>query len=183
MAILNLESYRSKSINAYLVKLYGLNFNAVEMDFGKPLTDRDKAAANKSKSHTVGIDLGAKLDGYYRYKEASGHRIREGWLLIRNAEVVEEWATEEDYAIAHANAICKFPELQGTDKQVTWANQIRAKVIIILDFEAIDNWAENSTAYQAIAAMPCAKDWIENCGGIPGAIAQSMIQSWQFAHP
>jgi hypothetical protein len=87
--------------------------------------------------------------------------------------------TEEEYAIARANSRLDLPGLQGTDKQIAWAATIRAKVVVILDFEAIDNWAEGSTGYDSITSRPHAKDWIECLRGNPAAIAQSMIAAWQ----
>jgi hypothetical protein len=179
MTTLTLGTYRSKGINAYLVPLHGLKFEATEIDFGRPATNQDKALAHKSKAHNVSFDMSLKADGYYRYKEASGHKVLDGWILIQDGDITRGWDTEEDYAVARANAsVPDLPALEGTERQVAWATKIRAMVIVILGYEAIDNWAENSTGYQAIVALPHSKDWIENNGGKPAAIAQSMINSW-----
>lgn len=177
MAILTMETYRSKGINAYLVPLHGLKFEQSEMDFGRPATDADKAKAHKSKAHNVTIDLTSKLDGYYRYKQAAGHRVNEGYLLIRDGVVQDEWGTEEEYAIARANSLATFPALEGAAKQVEWATAIRAKVVVILGYEVIDNWSNDGIGYQSIAKLPHARDWIESCGGSESVIARRIMDS------
>lgn len=176
MATLTLKSNRSKSINAYLVPLHGLRYMASEMDFGKPKTETDKILACKGKAHDVGIDLAKKESGYYLYQEAC-HRFQKGYLLIQDGQILGEWQTEEEYAIARANTRAKFPELEGSEKQVVWASSIRAKVALILDYEAIDNWARDGAAYKAMAAAPHAKNWIEWCDGRPDAIAHHILKT------
>lgn len=134
MGILKLGSYRKKGINAYVVPLQGLQFSTNDYDFGQPLTEADRAAANKSGFHKVGIDLSQPkfLDSYLRYKEAIGHKSSEGFIEVKNGEIVDSWGDDYDYVIHRAHELIELPPLQGSCKQIVWAESIRAQSILYL---------------------------------------------------
>lgn len=155
--MLTLDSYRSKGINAYLVKVG----DAIESaDYGTPATPEDAQRAHRSKSHTVTIDLAKKPDGLYKYKEAIGHKSRYGWLLIQSGEIVEEYKSEAE-ALKAVKPEIKLPELEGTEKQIAWATQIRNKFIQQIG-DRITDWSPQSAAYEAIDRHSEAKIWIDN---------------------
>ncbi len=55
----------------------------------------------------------------------------------------------------------ELPELEGSEKQVAWAEQIRMSFIISTG-EAIKDWSKNSAAYECLETLTMAKAWIEN---------------------
>ena len=131
---MKLQSYRKKGINAYLAIVGG---GIDLMDFGTPATPEDAEKAHQSKSHAVTIDIGTKADGDYRYKEAQGHKSTQGWLRIKAGEITEEWSSLIEYQKAVIVAPASntesqsiaLPDLEGSERQIAWAEQIRAKAI------------------------------------------------------
>lgn len=131
---MKLQSYRKKGINAYLAIVGG---GIDLMDFGTPATPEDAEKAHQSRSHTVTIDLGTKTDGDYYYKEAQGYKSTQGWLRIKAGEIAEEWNSLIEYqkavivapiANTESQSIA-LPDLEGSEKQISWAEQIRTKAI------------------------------------------------------
>jgi hypothetical protein len=178
MGILKLGSYRKKGINAYAVPLQGLQFSTDDYDFGQPLTEADRAAANKSGFHKVGIDLSQSkfLDSYLRYKEAIGHKSAEGFLEVVNGEAVNSWESEADYAIYRASKLLELPPLQGTAKQIAWAESIRAKSVLYLHCNIGIEVKFHSDFFQNKVQ---AHDWIEGfnlVNSTPSAIAHFILQ-------
>jgi len=167
MSTLNLESYRSKGINAYLEQVCGGSdqmdsVDVASKDYGTPATKEDAEKAHRSKAHTVAIDLGSKPDGGYKYKEAIGHKTKYGWLSIRGGEIVAEFASEAELLTSERGQTgIDLPELEGSEKQVAWAEQIR-KSFIISTGEAIKDWSRSSAAYEALDSLRLAKSWIDN---------------------
>lgn len=166
MSILNLESYRSKGINAYLEQVCGgsdqMDSGVISKDYGTPATQEDVGKAHRSKAHTVAINLGVKPDGGYKYKEANGHKTKYGWLSIRGGEVVGEFSSEAELlASERGQAGIELPEMEGSEKQVAWAEQIRRSFIISTG-EAIKDWSRSSAAYEALDSLRLAKAWIDD---------------------
>ena len=156
MALLELESYRKKGINAYLSILGGSNES---FDYGKPIDENAAQASYKNKIHTVVIDLKTKPDGKYIYKEASGHRTKYGYLFIEEGDVLAEFDTEKELRDFRSAVI--LPELEGTEKQIIWAEGIRDKFIQAIG-DRITNWGKDSAAYEGLSRTCSAKTWIDN---------------------
>lgn len=155
MAFLELTSYRRKDINAYLLMI-DASINLA--DYGQPKSKDDRANAHKGKSHTVTIDLGRKADGYYKYKEADGHRVKYGYLLIKGGEIEEEFETETEMKLS---MLPELPKLKGTKKQTPWAESIRAEFIKSIG-DRISDWSKESKAYKVLEQYTQAQVWIEN---------------------
>jgi hypothetical protein len=92
---LELETYRSKGINAYLAPVpVGANGKADtnRAMFGSPLPGQEDKA-HRSKRHTVRVRIDNLPDGKYAYKEAGGadyNKSTYGWIVIKNGEIVDE---------------------------------------------------------------------------------------------
>ena len=152
MATLQLSTYRYNDINAYLLKV-GDDIGCA--DFGSPASEEDQDKAHRSKAHNVLVNLADKSDGIYKYKEAVEHRTKYGWLLLKNGEIEEEYDEEpkEPRAV--------LPELEGTSKQIAWAETIRAAYIKSIG-DSITDWSPQSAAYECLETLPDAKSWIDN---------------------
>jgi hypothetical protein len=155
MVSLELTSYRRKGINAYLLMV---GADIATADYGTPKTEADQAKAHTGKSHAVVIDLSAKPDGNYKYKEANGHKTRYGYLSIKDGEIVQEFESEQEMLSA---TLPGLPELEGTEKQIAWAEKIRAKFIDSIG-DRITDWSPQSAAYAGLEKITQAKSWIDN---------------------
>ena len=176
MAKLKLGSYRKKGINAYAVPIQGLQHSSNDYDFGEPLTDADRCAAYRSGFHEVGVDLSTSKfsDGYLKYREAIGHRSSEGYVYVVAGEIAELWESETDYVIARANTIINLPALQGSLKQIVWAEGIRAKVILFLNCNIGIELGFHSGFFNSRIQS---RDWIEGfLTTDPSAIAHMILQ-------
>lgn len=165
---MKLQSYRKKGINAYL-SIVGGGIDL--MDFGTPVTPEDAEKAHQSKSHTVAIDLSKKADGDYYYKEAQGHKSTQGWLRIKAGEIAEEWSSLVEYqkaiivapvANTESQSIA-LPDLQGSEKQIAWAEQIRAKAITAATtyFQSTDQSITSEQVASKFDKFTSAKWWID----------------------
>jgi hypothetical protein len=91
---LELETYRKKGINAYLVgtDVNGNTLGHEKNMYGKPVEGQEDAAY-KGKKHTVRIRIDNLPDGRYNYKYAGGadfNKARLGWIVLKAGEIVEE---------------------------------------------------------------------------------------------
>jgi hypothetical protein len=124
---IELSTYRSAGVNAYLVeegKDYTHNM------YGAPINEENQQRAYRSKSHTVKVRIDNLTDGIYRFVEAggsTGKKVIKGWLKIVGGEILEE--SDNLVALIVGDASADLPELQGSEKQVSWAFQIREKAI------------------------------------------------------
>lgn len=159
MAALELETYRNKGINAYLLPL---DTDIKLADYGRPATEEGAQRGHRGKAHTVVIDLSGKPDGGYKYKEAIGHKTRYGYLLIEGGEIEAAFDTESELrsALMQDKGI-ELPELEGSDKQIAWATQIRDKFIASIKHRITD-WSKGSAVYESLHRHSSAKLWIDN---------------------
>ncbi len=147
-----LTHYKRKGIYAYLCPLTinGSEIQRGEFYNGNPLDEGDnKERYYRGKSATVEIDLGKFGDGLYEYKEAVGHKERRGYIQITAGQIEKEWETQQEM-IDEVNPIPTLPELEGTLKQVAWAESIREKAI------------RNGLPLEKAASVTNAKFWIDN---------------------
>lgn len=89
---IQLETYRSKGINAYLAPEEGGKANTTKAMYGKPVAGQEDKA-HKAKRHTVEVRIDNLPDGKYIYKEAGGadfNKSRYGWIVLKSGEIVEE---------------------------------------------------------------------------------------------
>jgi hypothetical protein len=158
MAFLKLQTYRFKNINAYLVSI---NDPIEKADYGSPETEKDADLGHRSKSHAVIIDLSRKPDGGYKYKEAVGHKSRCGFLHIAGGEIAAEYGSEGE--LLKAISKIELPELEGSDKQINWASQIREKFVLEIGGQITD-WSRQGMAHHLLSegALIQAKAWIDN---------------------
>jgi hypothetical protein len=88
---IELNTYRKKGINAYLVATdaKGKALSHERMMYGKPKKGQEDAA-HKSKKHTVQIRVDNLPDGRYIYKEAGGadyNKARYGEIILKGGEI------------------------------------------------------------------------------------------------
>jgi len=137
---IELNSNRSKGINAYLVEEgSGYQHN----DYGTPIDDENQQRAYRKKSHVVKVRIDNLADGIYRFVEAAGqyaHKIEKGWLKIINGQIVEQSDTLPSLVVGTDAE--SLPELEGSDKQIDWAFSIREKAIAKLKLQQkpIPDW-------------------------------------------
>jgi hypothetical protein len=124
---IELSTYRSAGVNAYLVeegKDHTYNM------YGTPIDEENQQRAYRSKSHTVKVRIDNLSDGIYRFVEAggsTGKKVVKGWLKIVGGEIIEE--SDNLASLIVGNAAENLPELEGSQKQIAWAVQIREKAI------------------------------------------------------
>ena len=159
MATLELGTYRNKGINAYLLAL-DADINLA--DYGRPATEEGAQRAHRGKAHTIVIDLAGKPDGGYKYKEAVGHKSKYGYLLIKGGEIEAEFDAEADLrsSLMGSKGI-ELPDLEGSDKQIAWATQIRDKLVAAIG-DRVTDWSRQSAAYELMYQQSYAKTWIDN---------------------
>lgn len=150
---IQLNSNRSKSINAYLVK-EGLNY--CHNDYGTPIDEENQQRAHRSKSHVVKVRIDNLADGIYRFVEAAGqyaNKVEKGWLKIINGVIIEQSDTLPSLVVGSDAE--SLPELEGSEKQIPWAMSIREKAIAKLKLagKAIPDWFYTETS---------AKKYIDN---------------------
>lgn len=150
---IELTSNRSKGINAYLVR-EGLDYQ--HNDYGTPVDEENQQRAYRKKSHVVKVRIDNLADGIYRFVEAVGqyaHRIEKGWLKIINGQIVEQSDTLPSLVVGSDAE--SLPELEGSDKQISWAISIREKAIAKLKLagQKIPDWFYTETS---------AKKYIDN---------------------
>jgi hypothetical protein len=137
---IELNSNRSKGINAYLVKEgSGYQHN----DYGTPIDDENQQRAYRKKSHVVKVRIDNLADGIYRFVEAAGqyaHKVEKGWLKIINGQIVQQSDTLPSLVVGTDAE--SLPELEGSDKQIDWAFSIREKAIAKLKLQQkpIPDW-------------------------------------------
>lgn len=147
---LQLTHYRRKGIYAYLcsVAIEQGQIKRGEFINGTPI-ESDKSNYHRGKSATVEFDL-TKFSGWHEFKEASGHRSKTGFIDIQNGEIVGEVATFSGLIEILAPIDSSLPELEGSAKQIAWAEKIRAT--------AIRSGLPLETAIQ----VKSAKQWIDD---------------------
>jgi hypothetical protein len=137
---IELNSNRSKGINAYLVQEgSGYQHN----DYGTPIDDENQQRAYRKKSHVVKVRIDNLADGIYRFVEAAGqyaHKIEKGWVKIINGQIVQQSDTLPSLVVGTDAE--SLPELEGSDKQIDWAFSIREKAIAKLKLQQkpIPDW-------------------------------------------
>ena len=147
---IELTSNRCKGINAYLVK-EGLDYQ--HNNYGTPIDEENQQRAYRKKSHIVKVRIDNLADGIYRFVEAAGqyaNKIEKGWLNIVNGQIVEQSDTLPSLVVGSDAE--SLPELEGSDKQVSWAISIREKAIAKLKLagKAIPDWFYTETSAKVL---------------------------------
>lgn len=122
---IELVSNRSKGINAYLC-LEGANH--INNDYGVPIDEINKERAHRSKSHKVQIRIDNLTDGIYRIVECGGadlNKISKRYLKIVDGDIAEESENLNSLIVGNLD----LPELEGTPRQIKWAEDIRERAI------------------------------------------------------
>ena len=125
---IELSTYRSAGVNAYLVEE---GKDRIHNMYGTPINEENQQRAYRSKSHTVKVRIDNLSDGIYRFVEAggsTGKKVVKGWLKIVGGEIIEESDNLASLIIGKKDADT-LPELEGSQKQIDWAFQIREKAI------------------------------------------------------
>lgn len=150
---IELNSNRCKGINAYLVK-EGLDY--CHNDYGTPVDNANQQRAYRKKSHVVKVRIDNLANGIYRFVEAGGeyfNKIEKGWLKIASGQIVEQSDTLPSLVVGSDTE--SLPELEGSDKQVSWAMSIRKKAIAKLKLAGQE-------IPKSFYTQVSAKAWIDN---------------------
>jgi ribosomal protein L3 len=91
ITVIELNTYRKKGINAYLVgtDANGKSLGHEHMMYGKPKAGQEDAA-HKSKKHIVEVRIDNLPDGKYIYKEAGGadfNKARYGEIVLKDGQI------------------------------------------------------------------------------------------------
>lgn len=158
MATLQLTNYKRKAIYAYLcpVSVVAGQIQRGQFCNGKPVEDGENE--NRyfcGKSATVEFDLSKFEDGVYEWKEAVGHKSSTGFIRVVDGDIISEWETSQELIASEVaqvllNQSVELPPLEGSERQIVWAEQIRQKAI-----------AQGYSAEKA-AKVVSAKKWIDN---------------------
>lgn len=171
--VLEAYAYERKGRNAWLAKIEIDGDRIANRDFYSPWEkDRECYAGKLGK---VCWRLSSLPDGLYELDQAnsnvmSGVKTYRSYLQVENHQVVEEWESlgelvKAKFPPAAPADAPELPALEGSPKQVAWAEDIRAKAIKggfpvekavkILDAKKwIDNRNMLSTCYAAPASAP-----------------------------
>ena len=150
---LQLTKYKRKGIYAYLcpVVLKGSTIERGAFFNGEPIEEGDnKERYYSGKSSKVYFDLGRFDDGLYEYKEANDHKARRGYLQIQSFQIESEWNDLQEMLAAIAPLPAELPQLEGTPRQIAWAESIREKAV------------RGGFRVEKAAKVTAAKLWIEN---------------------
>lgn len=124
---IELSTYRSAGVNAYLVEE---GKDHTHNMYGTPIDEENQQRAYRFKSHTVRVRIDNLSDGIYRFVEAggsTGKKVIKGWLKIVSGEIIEE--SDNLASLIVGDDAASLPELEGSQKQIAWAVQIREKAI------------------------------------------------------
>ncbi len=159
---IRLTDYGRKGIHAYVCPIEVVKGSVVRGIFinGVGSTEADVQRLRKGQSCAVDICIDG-LNGFCEYKEANGHKASYGYLRIEDGAVVEEWDSKNEMVEAIAGKLAgdqKLPALTGSEKQISWAETIRAKRISALMGGSV------TVLPDYVAIQTEAKWWIDNRG-------------------
>lgn len=128
MSTLTLTNYSRKGIHAYLAPLTVRKGDLHRERFinGKPV---DKDLYYKGKSVEVTFDLSSLPNGLYEWSEYDRvtYKKASGFVNIENGEITEDLSKDE--VLQLLAPLPELPVLNGTPKQVSWAEDIRSRAI------------------------------------------------------
>lgn len=131
MGTLQLTHYKNKGIYAYLcpIEVRGSEICRGVFINGNPIDEGDNEQRfYQGRSATVEFDLARLPDGVYEWKEAIGHKSAFGYIEIRDGGIVRRWDNQEDL-ISELSPLPELPELEGTARQIEYAENLRARAI------------------------------------------------------
>lgn len=120
--------YRRKGNHAYLCFLTIKEGLIVNREFYNPDGYENNERRFKGQSVNCWFKLKGKSDGYYILREGrhTSYKQSFSYLLIEGEEIIEEFDSEKEM-LAHASGVNneEMPELEGSLKQIAWAENIR----------------------------------------------------------
>lgn len=168
---LSLTHYGRKGIYAYICPLTITGSHIERGDFinGSPVDNEDDEGENKrrfyqGKSALVEIELDKHPDGLYEYKEASGHKSSFGYIEVKGGCITREWESTAEM-LDELKPVPELPPLEGSSRQVAWAEQIREAAI---RDGILPEWAAQKSNQ--------ARDWIDNRKRIIGWFQRELDQ-------
>lgn len=144
--------YKRKNINAYLDHVGIKDGRIVSHEFFSPTSyaEGNRQYTGQSVDCEFDLDKLEVPDGYYILREAKHASSKEVYFyfLIKNRDIELEFDSKQAM-IDHACPVgSDFPELEGTPRQVDWAESIRKKCF--------------QKGVTADYSNPSAKYWIDN---------------------
>ena len=148
---LRATAYRRKNINAYLapITIQGSKIHRSKFINFNPI-DEEKERYFKEQSAVVEIELPTLRDGLYELREASGHKSSTRYVWIAKGEIQQEWDSLSEL-LDTISPPPEMPPLEGSEKQISWAEAIRLNAI-----------RDGIPAAMASRKSLKAKDWIDN---------------------
>jgi hypothetical protein len=173
MTIINAYSNRSKAVLAYIAPIENGRPNTDKAIYGLPATDDDWKRSYCNKSHQVKFDLSRLECGLYVMKLGRSQGSKFSYEFFR-------WDTEEQIfydSLADATlsepGLESLPELEGSEKQIKRATEIRIKTLL----SAKQLISDGKICHFVIDMLPVeAKSWISKADKV-SAIAQKIADS------
>lgn len=129
MKIIKAVDYRKKGNHAYLAALTLKGGEIAERDFYNPSSFADnRHYAGRSCDCEFDLEKLKFPDGYAHCRDgnhASAHQD-DRYFLIKDKEVIKEFASLEEMLL-DAFPAPDLPALEGTSRQISWAESIRSK--------------------------------------------------------
>lgn len=129
MTIINAIDYRNKGNHAYLAALTLEKGKVTKREYYNPTSfANDRHYAGKSCDCVFDLEKMKFPDGYAHLRDgrhASAHEDNR-YYLIRDREIIEEFETLDDLLL-HAFPVAELPLLEGSPRQIAWAESIRSR--------------------------------------------------------
>jgi hypothetical protein len=173
MTIITAYSNRSKAVIAYIAPIENGQANVIKAVYGNPASEEDLQRSHRNKSHQVKFDLTKLECGLYVMKSGRSQGSKFSYEFFR-------WDGEEQIfydSLADATlsepGLEALPELEGSEKQIKWATEIRLKVLLKVKQLSSDDQISQAT----INRLPVsAKVWINKADKV-SEIAQKIADS------
>jgi hypothetical protein len=136
MKHISLSSNRSKGQNGYLcpVVAYSGKLETEKNRYPRPIAGQGNNA-HRGKFYEGEVRTDDLPDGWYFWKEAILHstKMQSGLIKIKDGEIILNLETIDEMLVHECEE--RFPsmgELEGSEKQISWATTIRAKALLLL---------------------------------------------------
>lgn len=146
MSTLTLVNYSRKGVHAYIAPITLRKGDLHRQRFinGKPV---DKDLYYRGKPVEVEFDLSSIPNGIYEWSEydRSTYKKSSGFIKVESGEITEDLTKDE--VLQLLAPLPELPILNGTPKQIAWAEDIRSRAIRSGKVSLPDACQETSARY------------------------------------
>jgi hypothetical protein len=157
---IQLSTHRSKGVNAYIAPID--ESGSIEISRATyPKFEGEEAQKNyRNKFATGQVEMAKLTPGFYYWKEAifQSARSSTGCLYWDGEEITEQWESLEEVIHYRLGLLLDLPALVGSEKQISWAELIRASTLLALRQQGF--WQDRDSI-DSTKLPVSAKDWID----------------------